>query len=114
MNESFRNKAYLPKQERDEEMSTSVVSFTSFSNKSSHHKLADTYYGACLSVDGFKKLNRVGEGTYGIVSSEFFHKHNQRISLLSFTNFYTTGSILTDFILYYQRYTEQKRPKTIS
>ena len=72
MNESFRNKAYLPKQERDEEMSTSVVSFTSFSNKSSHHKLADTYYGACISVDGFKKLNRVGEGTYGIVSSDYY------------------------------------------
>ncbi|KAJ3313265.1 Cyclin-dependent kinase 10 [Boothiomyces sp. JEL0838] len=48
-------------------MSEKRIAVYSFENPDTPHYLSTTFRGNCTAVDQFKKLNRVGEGTYGIV-----------------------------------------------
>ena len=71
---------------------SSPVTFTSFSNPNKFHHISKTYYGNCSSVNGFKKLNRVGEGTYGIVSTPKFVHSFKTNNLFFFIQVYRAKS----------------------
>jgi hypothetical protein len=55
-----------PDNDRHEDNDGKIV-LESVSGRKHEYNLNTPFYGDCRDVDDFKKLNRVGEGTYGVV-----------------------------------------------
>lgn len=58
----------MHKAERDQQDdSQDKLVLESVSGRKHNYDMKAPFYGDCRDVDDFKKLNRVGEGTYGVV-----------------------------------------------